>query len=87
MTVFLLVVIAIVLLIPAMVIGANNSAQVVLDYFIGTQSFTLSSLLALSFFVGVCFASVIWVLFCMKLKLQIGSLQRQRRKLLKEPTK
>ncbi|UAA40399.1 DUF1049 domain-containing protein [Paraneptunicella aestuarii] len=87
MTVLLLVIIAIALLIPAMVIGANNSAQVVLDYFVGTQSFTLSSLLALSFFVGVCFASIIWVIFCMKLKLQIGSLQRQRRKLLQESIK
>ena len=84
LTSFLLVIVAIILLFCTIVIGANNSGIVVLDYFWGTQSFTLSVLLAMSFIVGVALASVVWGMYSLKLKLKVSSLERQRKKLNKE---
>ncbi len=80
MTSFLLIVISILLLFCTIVIGANNSDIVVLDYFWGTQSFTLSVLLAVSFIIGVGLASTVWAMYCLKLKLKVSSLERQRKK-------
>ena len=59
-------------------LGANNSATIVFDYVLGQQSLSLAVLLANSFFIGVCFASLFWFGFSVKLKLQLNALRRKQ---------
>lgn len=85
MTLIFLIIVSLILLVGAIVIGANNTGVVVLDYFWGTQSFTLAVLLALTFIVGVVLASVVWGMFSIKLKVRLASLDRKIKSLNKPP--
>lgn len=85
MTLIFLIIVSLILLVGAIVIGANNTGVVVLDYFWGTQSFTLAVLLALTFIVGVVLASVVWGMFSIKLKVRLASLDRRIKSLNKPP--
>ncbi|MCY7294084.1 LapA family protein [Alteromonas sp. a30] len=85
MTLFFLIVISLTVLVGAIIIGANNTGVVMLDYFWGTHSFTLAVLIALSFIVGVILASAVWGLFSLKLRMKISSLDKKLKNLNKHP--
>ncbi len=85
MALIFLVIISLGLLIGAIVIGANNTSVVVLDYFWGTQSFTLAVLLALTFVLGVVLASLVWGMFSIQLKMRMSSLERKIKSFNKPP--
>lgn len=81
---FLFILVAIALTVCAVIIGANNSDIVLVDYFIGSTSLTLSLLMALCFAIGAILSSVIWGLFSLRLKLRLANSESQRKKLAKE---
>lgn len=84
---FLFILVAIVFAICATVVGANNSGTVVVDFFIGSSSITLSMLMALCFAFGAILSSVIWGLFSLRLKLKLAISESQRKKLVNENIK
>lgn len=79
---FLFILIAVMLTVCALVIGANNGQAVVIDYFISSTSLTLSLLMALCFTLGAVLSSIIWGLFSLRLKLKLANSESQRKKLI-----
>ena len=71
----------------AVIIGANNSDTVSIDYFINSTSFPLSMLMGLCFALGAILSSVIWGFFSLRLKLKLTNSESQRKQLVKETVK
>ena len=84
---FLFTLIAIALAVCAVVIGANNSHVVVIDYFVDSTSLSLSLLMGICFAIGAALSSVIWGLFSLQLKLKLANAESQKKKLVKETVK
>lgn len=72
----------IVLLVIATLIGANNSDLVSINYLLAKAHLPLSSLLAIAFLLGVAFASLIWLLFAIKMQWSLSRLQSRNKKLI-----
>ena len=62
-------------------IGAQNNHLVLINYILAETEIRMSVLLAISFFIGVTFSLVLFLLYILKLKWQISSLERKNKKL------
>jgi len=71
----------------AVLVGANNSDTVSIDYFVNSTSLPLSLLMGLCFALGAIFSSVIWGFFSLRLKLKLANSESQRKQFIKETVK
>lgn len=62
-------------------IGAQNNHLVFINYILAETQIRMSVLLAISFFIGVAFTLVLLLLYILRLKWQVGSLERKNKKL------
>lgn len=79
MKVFLIVVILLIVTLVAALLGAKNDQAVMFDYLLSVIELRLSLLLMLFFAAGALLSSLIFVLIWVKMKWQIGRLQKRQR--------
>jgi putative membrane protein len=62
-------------------IGAQNNHLVLINYILAETQIRMSVLLAISFFIGVIFTFILLMLYILRLKWQVSTLERKNKKL------
>lgn len=80
MKAFLTVVLLFLLLVTAILVGAQNDQLVTVNYLVAQSTLKLSVLMALMLLAGVILSFAVFSLFWLRLKLKIGQLERKQKR-------
>lgn len=76
---FLIFLLAIVIVLISIMLGAMNDQLVTINYFVARSELKLSVLMAIVMLIGVALSSIVFSLFWLRLKLRIRALERKQK--------
>ena len=81
----LLLLFVLLMLVVTWFIGSQNSHSVAINFILAETEIRMSVLLAVTFFIGVIFSVLLFIIYILQLKWRINSLERKNKK-LSQPT-